>query len=208
MTRPWSRLRLQPLTRRERRFLRTGAVILAVTVLLVYVQVPLWSRRDTGRSKLDLAQARLDTALAAQASLPALRADVSSLEADTARAEAALPTTQDEPGFLRSLAGVAAAQGVQIRELAPGEPAVATGVTAYPFGLTAAASPEAARRFLQGLEEMDRLVQVRSFQYQAGVLTLEGAYFAASTGAPAQTAPAQAAPAGPGPTAPSGGASP
>lgn len=210
MTRPWPRLRLQPLTRRERRFLRTGAIILAATLLLAYVQVPLWSRRDTGRSKLDLAQARLDTALAAQASLPGLRADVSSLEADTARAEAALPPIQNESGFLRSLAGVAAAQGVQIRDLAPGEPAAVMGVTLYPFRLTAGASPEASRRFLQGLEEMDRLVQVRSFQYQAGVLTLDGAYFAASTVAPARTAPAQAAPDGaaPAPSASTGGATP
>ncbi|MGE5591117.1 MAG: type 4a pilus biogenesis protein PilO [Bacillota bacterium] len=179
MTKFWPRLRSQPLTRRERRFLRTGAVVLFITLLLVYVQIPLWNRRDRGRTRLELAQARLDTALAARDRLPALRADVSLLEAEAARAEAGLPAGQDESGFIRGLAGLAAAAGVEVRELTPGEPAAAEGVTAFPFHLTAAASPEAARRFLQGLEEMDRLVQVRSFQYQSGVLTLEGSYFAA-----------------------------
>lgn len=182
MKRLWSRLRPQPLTRRERRFLRTGALVLAVTLLLVYVQIPLWSRRDRGQTRLDLAQARLNTALAAQERLPDLRAGVAALEAEAARAKASLPAGQDEPGLIRSLSQAATAADVDVRELVPGESAAANGVTAFPFRLVAGATPEAARLFLQGLEEMDRLVQIRTFQHQDGVLTLEGTYFASAPG--------------------------
>lgn len=170
----------QPLTRRERRFLRVGLAVLALILLYIYLQQPLWGRVTEARTQRDLQQAQLDVARNGERSLPAVQARLESLRREVEEAQASLPAGKEEPQFLRSLARVATAQGVQFRYLTMEAPAQVGPLVSYPFRLTLAGPAEASRRFLQGLEEMDRLVQVKSFHFDSvdkGELTLEAVFY-------------------------------
>ncbi|MHB9143887.1 MAG: type 4a pilus biogenesis protein PilO [Symbiobacteriia bacterium] len=174
--------RWQPLTRRERRVVVGGVLVILVLLFYAFVQQPIMRALAAAREDNDLQQSRLELAAAAQRALPGSQNRVAALRQSTSGAGAALPAAQDEPGLLRSLAQLAAARGVTVRELsfsAPvaAAPAEAGGVTSYPFRLAVSGPPTAAWQFLAGLEGLDRLVQIRSVSYQNQMLTLDAAVF-------------------------------
>ena len=169
--------RWQPLTRRERRVVTGGVLVILALLFYAFVQQPIMRALSTAREDRDLQQSQAELAAAAQRALPGSQSRVDAIRQSTAHAGAALPAVKDEPGFLRSLAQLAAARGVTVRELSFAASTEAGGVTSYPFRLAVSGSPAAAWQFLAGLEGLDRLVQVRSVSYQNQTLTLDAAVF-------------------------------
>jgi Tfp pilus assembly protein PilO len=79
-----------------------------------------------------------------------------------------IPNAPQEDNFLRQLAELSAATGLEIRQFTPGATTSLGNFASMQIDVSAQASYESLCRFLEGVVEMPRLCEVTSLQVEAG----------------------------------------
>jgi Tfp pilus assembly protein PilO len=149
-----------------RRYLVAGAVALGVILLFFLVLLkPKFAQITEVRTQIEDAQATTDSLRIRLAQLEQAQRNQLDTLARLARFNSALPSTPDLPSLIRQLQTVADVSGMDLQSIAPSPPSKlpdATGVDVVNVNLQVTGGFFRLESFLTRLEDLSRVIEVRS----------------------------------------------
>ena len=141
----------------------TGAIFLALTILLIFFLVlPKMSQVSGARDDLAAAEAETSTLESQLAALEQAELNAPEYKATIQDVEEQIPPTLDQSGYLLLIKNAAAQSSVGLTTLTPGIPTLdpVTGLSVAPLAITASGTYFSLTEFLYSLETLPRATKV------------------------------------------------
>jgi Tfp pilus assembly protein PilO len=175
----------------RRQLLVAGAAAIVLVLVMVFVLIrPKSADIKAVNVKIEAAKKTEQDLRNTRRQLEQARADAPATQAELAKFTALLPPTPSLPGFIREVQAIANTEGVDLTSIAPSPPtalqapggrAAVTGVQTISVNLNVVGGFFRMESFVARLEQLSRVVEVRSIAITPTTDQLTGAFTLQST---------------------------